>query len=71
MVSEEEGIKKIMGENKTTQSEMFFVIAIYAVIFYAAWALVELVVHPALVKIINSEVTTDIIKEINWKDWLD
>ena len=64
MVSEEEGIKKIMGKNKTTQSEMFFVIAIYAVIFYAAWALVELVVHPALVKIINSEVTTDIIKEI-------
>ena len=70
MVSEEEGIKKIMGKNKTTQTEMFFVIAIYAVIFYAAWALVELVVHPALVKIINSEVTTDIIKEILIKNVL-
>lgn len=63
-------MKKIMGKNKTTQSEMFFVIAIYAVFFYAAWALVELVVHPALVKSINSEVTTDIIKEILIKNVL-
>ena len=53
-----------MGNNKTTKTNMFLVITVYTVIFYAAWALVEIVVNPALVRTTNSEDTAEFIREI-------
>ena len=63
-------MKEIMESNKTTKEKMFLVIVIYTAVFYAAWAFIELVVYPSLLRIINNAETSEIIKEVLIKNVL-